>query len=449
MIHTIKMDANGNDFVMLNNFNLQYDETKFSKFARKVCQRSNEFGGADGVLIVEPSDICDFKMRLFNADGTEAEMCGNGARCIACFAKKLGIVSKDDIKFETLAGVIQAHFQDDEVAIELSAVEKKKIVLYSNDKVVDFAFDYAFLNTGVPHVVVFEDKHSRQFEDYEEIGRQIRNRLDLFPEGANINFLSTTDDKTTLDVYTYERGVEAMTLSCGTGSTASVLAANLRGIVPDEEIAVVNKGGINKVKILRQTEEFIYPMLCGKVNFGNEITIKENIMQKTWWRETIETVLWAVGLAFILRTFVIQAFWIPSGSMIPTLMEQDRVFVLKFLYKTPFNVEVKRGDIIVFAYPLDTKKDYIKRVVALSGEKVALKQGRLYVNDKEIPEPYVVNKDNYDFEEVTVPEDSYFCLGDNRPNSQDGRYWGFVPKKNIKGPAKFRYWPLTRIGVVK
>ncbi|MDO4218546.1 MAG: signal peptidase I [Synergistaceae bacterium] len=172
-------------------------------------------------------------------------------------------------------------------------------------------------------------------------------------------------------------------------------------------------------------------------------------MQKPWWRETLETVLWAVGLAFVLRTFVIQAFWIPSGSMIPTLLEQDRVFVLKFLYKAPFNVEIKRGDIIVFAYPLDTKKDYIKRVVALPGEKVALKQGRLYINNKEIPEPYVVNKDNYDFEEVTVPEDSYFCLGDNRPNSQDGRYWGFVPKKNIKGPAKFRYWPLSRIGVVK
>ena len=448
MLRTIKMDANGNDFVMLDNFKLKFNETKFATFARKVCRRDNDFGGADGVLILEPSETCDFKMRLFNADGSEAEMCGNGAMCISAFAKRQGIVTSDDITFETLAGVIKSHIKGDEVSVELSPVAKRDIVLYGTDKVSDFAFDYAYLNTGVPHVVVFEERHTKEFADYEEIGREIRNMTHLFPEGANVDFLARTEKANQIDVYTYERGVEAMTKSCGTGCTASVLAATMRDIVPREEITVINKGGINKVQILRETDEFIYPMLSGRANFEKEIKIKENIMHKPWWRDTIETILWAVGLAFLLRTFVIQAFWIPSGSMIPTLQEQDRVFVLKFLYNKPFSVDVKRGDIIVFAFPLDETKDYIKRVVALPGEKVALKNGKLYINGKMIDEPYVVNKDECNFEEITVPDESYFCLGDNRPNSQDGRFWGFVPKKNIKGPAKFRYWPLDRIGVV-
>ena len=170
-------------------------------------------------------------------------------------------------------------------------------------------------------------------------------------------------------------------------------------------------------------------------------------MAKPWWRETIETVLWAVVLALILRTFVIQAFWIPSGSMIPTLEIGDRVLVLKFWYHLP-KVEPKRGDIIVFKYPVDPRRDFVKRIIGLPGDKVEMRNGTVYVNDKELFEPHVKNTDTYNMAPVTVPPDNYFCLGDNRPNSQDGRFWGLVPANFVRGPAVFRYWPLNRIGLL-
>lgn len=171
-------------------------------------------------------------------------------------------------------------------------------------------------------------------------------------------------------------------------------------------------------------------------------------MPKPWWRETIETILWALVLALILRTFVIQAFWIPSGSMIPTLEPGDRVLVLKFWYSLP-KLEPKRGQIVVFKYPVDPRRDFVKRVIGVPGDTVEIKNGTVFVNGTELFEPYVKNHDSYNMEQIVVPEDSYFCLGDNRPNSQDGRFWGFVPRKFLRGPALFRYWPLRRFGTIE
>ncbi len=173
-----------------------------------------------------------------------------------------------------------------------------------------------------------------------------------------------------------------------------------------------------------------------------------NVMPKPWWRETIETVFWALVLALILRTFVIQAFWIPSGSMIPTLEVGDRVLVLKFWYAMP-KVEPKRGQIAVFKYPVDPRRDFVKRIIGLPGDNVEIRNGTVYVNGKEVFEPYVKNKDTFDMPSQTVPEKSYLCLGDNRPNSQDGRFWGYVPRNFFRGPAVFRYWPLNRIGPIE
>ena len=173
-----------------------------------------------------------------------------------------------------------------------------------------------------------------------------------------------------------------------------------------------------------------------------------NVMPKPWWRETIETVFWALVLALVLRTFVIQAFWIPSGSMIPTLEVGDRVLVLKFWYAMP-KVEPKRGQIAVFKYPVDPRRDFVKRIIGLPGDNVEIRNGTVYVNGKEVFEPYVKNKDTFDMPSQTVPEKSYFCLGDNRPNSQDGRFWGYVPRNFFRGPAVFRYWPLNRIGLIE
>lgn len=171
-------------------------------------------------------------------------------------------------------------------------------------------------------------------------------------------------------------------------------------------------------------------------------------MPKPWWRETIETVFWALILALILRTFVVQAFWIPSSSMVPTLEIGDRVLVLKFWYSLP-KTEPERGQIAVFKYPVDPRRDFVKRIIGLPGERIEIRDGTVYINGKELFEPYVKNTDTYEMEPIEVPDKKYFCLGDNRPNSQDGRFWGFVPKKFLRGPAVFRYWPITRIGLIK
>ena len=165
-----------------------------------------------------------------------------------------------------------------------------------------------------------------------------------------------------------------------------------------------------------------------------------SIKMKPWWRELIETLIWALILALILRTFVVQAFWIPSGSMIPTLMPGDRVLVAKFWYHF---TEPKRGQIVVFKYPLDPTRDFVKRLIALPGDAVEIKNGVVYIDDVPLEEPYVKNRDFFSMEKITVPNGQYFVMGDNRPNSQDSRFWGFVPKSYMRGPAFFRFWPLS------
>ncbi|MBQ9419440.1 MAG: signal peptidase I [Synergistaceae bacterium] len=173
---------------------------------------------------------------------------------------------------------------------------------------------------------------------------------------------------------------------------------------------------------------------------------------KSWWRETIETIVWAFILAMIIRTFIVQAFWIPSGSMIPTLEVRDRVLVAKF-----WNLffEPSRGSLYVFKYPVDPDRDFVKRVIAIPGDVVDIKIGVVYINGSPTVEPYVKNHDRYTlrpnsiFQQVpfTVPDGKYFMLGDNRSNSQDSRYWGFASIDDMRGPVFFRYWPLNRIGI--
>ena len=169
---------------------------------------------------------------------------------------------------------------------------------------------------------------------------------------------------------------------------------------------------------------------------------------KPWWRDVLETIVYAVVLALIIRTFVIQAFWIPSGSMLPLLEPHDRVMVVKFWYHLP-RVNPKRGQIVVFKYPVDPKRDFVKRVVGLPGETVEIKGGRVFINDMEIVEPYVRFPDNFTKAAELIPPNSYYCLGDNRANSQDSRFWGNVPADFLRGPAVFRYWPLNRIGLLE
>lgn len=183
------------------------------------------------------------------------------------------------------------------------------------------------------------------------------------------------------------------------------------------------------------------------------------VKSKSQIREWIESIAIALVLALFIRTFVVQAFKIPSGSMEPTLLIGDHLLVNKFLYGTtiPFtdlNIlpirEPERGDVIVFIYPVDPTKDFIKRVVGLPGDKVEVIEKKVYINDKPVEDPYAHFADNMiipkgreprdNFGPVIVPQESFFVMGDNRDRSYDSRFWGFVKKSEIKGKAFIIYW---------
>ncbi|HEX4834756.1 MAG TPA: signal peptidase I [bacterium] len=162
--------------------------------------------------------------------------------------------------------------------------------------------------------------------------------------------------------------------------------------------------------------------------------------------ETLDACIFAAVLSLVIITFVIQAFYIPSGSMEPTLMINDRILVAKFLYRFE---PVARGDVIVFRYPLNTQRDFVKRVVGQPEDRVQLKEGVVYVNENRISETgYTIKPDFGNYGPVTVPSGQYFVLGDNRNNSEDSRFFGYVPRANIIGRAVFIYWPPQRIGFV-
>ena len=182
-------------------------------------------------------------------------------------------------------------------------------------------------------------------------------------------------------------------------------------------------------------------------------------------REWTESIIVAFILAMIIRSFVIQAFKIPTGSMRPTLLEGDLILVNKFIYgaKIPFtNLRLpkfrspQRGDVIVFIYPENPKKDFIKRLVALEGETVEIKNGTIYIMDKPLLDTvfnqrYYYNRGPFAQEDqkIVVSKGSFFVLGDNSASSQDSRYWGFVPRENILGEAILIYWPPNRIRIIK
>jgi signal peptidase I len=164
--------------------------------------------------------------------------------------------------------------------------------------------------------------------------------------------------------------------------------------------------------------------------------------------EYLVILLVSFALVFgFVRPFVMEAFWIPSGSMIPTLKIGDRVLVNKFIYRF---TEPRRGDIIVFESVDNSNEDLIKRVVGLPGDKIAVRGGKLFVNGKPQREPYTYKKlpDRSFFAKTTVPKDHVFVMGDNRGNSADSRVFGPLPEKNIEGEAFLRFWPPDRIGLL-
>lgn len=168
------------------------------------------------------------------------------------------------------------------------------------------------------------------------------------------------------------------------------------------------------------------------------------------WVEGFKTIGLSVFLAIGIRSFVAEARYIPSGSMEPTLQINDRLIIDKISYNFR---QPQRGDIVVFS-PTEALKQqnfkdaFIKRVIGLPGETVEVKGGRVYVNGQVLREQYIEEEPEYSYGPVTVPEDNYLVLGDNRNNSYDSHYWGFVPRKNIIGRAIVRFWPINRVGEV-
>jgi signal peptidase I len=172
-------------------------------------------------------------------------------------------------------------------------------------------------------------------------------------------------------------------------------------------------------------------------------------------RENVEAILVAVVIALFIRTFVVQAFKIPSGSMKPTLQVGDHILVNKFIYgvRIPYLNTVllpvktpERGDIVVFKYPLDPKKDFIKRVIGLPGDTVEIRDKALYVNRERLKRDFGVYTDPHMTKQrdnlgpITVPPEALFVMGDNRDESYDSRFWGFVPQRDVSGKAFIVYW---------
>lgn len=153
----------------------------------------------------------------------------------------------------------------------------------------------------------------------------------------------------------------------------------------------------------------------------------------------------AFVLSLVIRNFVIDTRIVPTGSMLPTIQLQDRLIVDRIFYK--FDT-FKRGDILVFEAPESAMEDLdlVKRLIGLPGEKVEIKNGKVFINDRPLYEPYIRETPDYEYGPVTVPPNSYFMLGDNRRESKDSHIWGFLPEDKILGRVLVRYWPLDKIG---
>lgn len=258
MIEFFKMSGSGNDFIFIDNMDQSLQVDDLASFAKTLCRRQISVG-ADGLMVIEPSDTVDFKWRFFNADGSEGEMCGNGGRCAARFAFHKGI-AKERMSFETLAGIIDAEVKGNIAKIRLTAphslamdipitIGKETLAVHS-------------INTGVPHAVVFVN--DIDLFDVFTTGRAIRRHDHFLPAGTNANFVSVVDDQT-LRVRTYERGVEDETLACGTGSVASALISARLGLVRSPVSVRVQSGETLTIYFEQTDTGFTDVYLEGKV----------------------------------------------------------------------------------------------------------------------------------------------------------------------------------------
>ncbi len=240
-----KLQGSGNDFILIDN-----RDGKVEKFIKKLGISLKDFVvnlckhhtgiGADGLILIEEPENKenDFKWRFFNSDGSPAEMCGNGSRCAVRFAYEKGIAG-EKASFETLAGVIRAWVLEGGKRVKVQLTRPfgyREVSLDVDGQVVKGAF----INTGVPHFVsIVENLDSINVR---HLGRAIRFHREFEPKGTNVNFIEAVSQKA-IRIRTYERGVEAETLACGTGATASAIVAYKKGIVSEKPVEVYTRGG--------------------------------------------------------------------------------------------------------------------------------------------------------------------------------------------------------------
>jgi diaminopimelate epimerase len=231
----MKMSGSGNDFILIDHRDPILTEDQMKLFAQKVCRRRVSVG-ADGLILIERSKKADFGWHFFNADGSEAEMCGNGGRCAARFACLKGIAGSS-LTFETLVGVLSAQVDGKRVKLELTkpyGLKLDETVLIEGKEQV-----LSSINTGVPHAVLFRE--DLRGLDIVQIGRPIRYHSHFAPNGTNVNFVRV-ENHSQLSIRTYERGVEDETLACGTGAVASALVAAFKGLVKSP-VSIKTEGG--------------------------------------------------------------------------------------------------------------------------------------------------------------------------------------------------------------
>jgi diaminopimelate epimerase len=229
-----KMTGGGNDFILIDNREGRIDADALHRSIPLICRRKLSVG-ADGLIVLEHSAKAHFRWRFFNADGSEAEMCGNGGRCAALLAHSLGMAPAD-LTFETLAGIIRARVKG--TVVKLTLPSPSDIRLGISLPIDEEEIRVDFINTGVPHAVIF----AADLKEVEVVGlgRKIRYHEAFQPSGTNVDFVMVGQDA--IQIRTYERGVEDETLACGTGAVAAAVIAGLRGLV-SSPITVIPRSG--------------------------------------------------------------------------------------------------------------------------------------------------------------------------------------------------------------
>ncbi|MCM8756704.1 MAG: diaminopimelate epimerase [Candidatus Omnitrophica bacterium] len=266
-----KFQASGNDFVLIDGRKLTH-QLKWRVLAKQLCRRRFGIGG-DGLLLIGKSKLADFKMSIFNPDGSEAEMCGNGARCVSLWAS---FQERNNLpKFETKAGVIEAQVKSkfnlnnskNFAQVKIKMTEPVGLRLKFNLSIRGKGIRANYINTGVPHTIIFVEGLEKI--DVENLGRVIRYHKEFSPKGTNVDFVEILKDDL-IKIRTYERGVEKETLACGSGAVASAIVSTYQQelIKSKFTIKVITQGGeILKVYFIKNSDKIEDVWLEGKAYF--------------------------------------------------------------------------------------------------------------------------------------------------------------------------------------